>query len=64
LGAEIMLRDATRVHPFLLSAVARRRVTDSIDGFRALRIEVLRDPRLDPTPPWLPPSAAAGCPDS
>jgi hypothetical protein len=61
LGAEIMLRDATRVHPFLLSAVARRRVTDS---FRALRIEVLRDPRLDPTPPWLPPSAAAGCPDS
>jgi dolichol-phosphate mannosyltransferase len=44
---------ATRLHPLLFSAVARRRITDSTNGFRALLVEMLRDPRLDLTPPWL-----------
>ena len=37
---------ATRVHPMLLSFVARQRITDSTNGFRALRVDMLRDERL------------------
>ena len=39
-------RIATRVHPTLLSIVARQRITDSTNGFRALRLDMLRDERL------------------
>ena len=46
-------RLATRIHPLLFSLVARRRVTDSTNGFRAIRGRVLRDPRLDLDQPWL-----------
>src|SRR2546423_4677608 len=46
-------RVATRVHPLLFSAVARKRVTDSTNGFRAVRTKVLSDPRLDLDQPWL-----------
>ncbi|MBV8950000.1 MAG: glycosyltransferase family 2 protein [Actinobacteria bacterium] len=44
---------ATRLHPLLFSAVARRRITDSTNGFRAVKVAVLRDPRIDLTPSWL-----------
>jgi dolichol-phosphate mannosyltransferase len=44
---------ATRAHPLLFSLVARRRVTDSTNGFRALRTSVLADPRLRLDQEWL-----------
>lgn len=44
---------ATRLHPLLFSLVAGRRVTESTNGFRALRTRVLADPRLDLSQPWL-----------
>jgi dolichol-phosphate mannosyltransferase len=46
-------RIATRLHPLLFSLVARRRVTDSTNGFRAIHRRVLADPRLDLSPSWL-----------
>jgi dolichol-phosphate mannosyltransferase len=46
-------RIATRVHPILFSLVARRWVTESTNGFRAIRTRVLADPRLDLSAPWL-----------
>jgi dolichol-phosphate mannosyltransferase len=44
---------ATRVHPLLFSLVARRRVTESTNGFRALRTTLLKDPRIDLSQSWL-----------
>jgi dolichol-phosphate mannosyltransferase len=44
---------ATRLHPLLFSLVARRRVTESTNGFRAVRTRVLADPRLDLSQAWL-----------
>ena len=46
-------RVATRVHPLLFSWVAGRRVTESTNGFRAVRTAVLVDPRLDLDQKWL-----------
>jgi len=46
-------RVATRVHPILFSLVARRWVTESTNGFRAIRSRVLADPRLDLSAAWL-----------
>jgi dolichol-phosphate mannosyltransferase len=46
-------RIATRIHPLLFSLVARRRVTESTNGFRAVHRRVLTDPRLDLDQPWL-----------
>lgn len=44
---------ATRVHPLLFSLAARKRVTESTNGFRAVHRRVLTDPRLDLNQPWL-----------
>src|SRR5213083_746982 len=44
---------ATRLHPLLFSLVARRRVTESTNGFRAVRTRVLADPRLNLSQTWL-----------
>ena len=44
---------ATRVHPWLFSLVAGRRVSESTNGFRALRCSVLDDPQLDLDQAWL-----------
>jgi dolichol-phosphate mannosyltransferase len=44
---------ATRIHPLLFSLVAGRRVTESTNGFRAIRRCVLEDPRLDLRQSWL-----------
>jgi dolichol-phosphate mannosyltransferase len=46
-------RIATRVHPLLFSLAARRRVTESTNGFRAVRRQVLTDPRLNLDQRWL-----------
>ena len=44
---------ATRLHPVLFSLAARRRITDSTNGFRAIRTSLLRDERIDLDQPWL-----------
>ena len=41
------------VHPIVFSMAARKRVTDSTNGFRALRTSILRDPRVDWRQAWL-----------
>jgi dolichol-phosphate mannosyltransferase len=46
-------RLATRLHPLLFSLVARRRVTESTNGFRAVHRRVLEDARIDLSQPWL-----------
>ena len=46
-------RVATRLHPLLFSAAARKRVTESTNGFRAIHTTILRDPRLDLNDPRL-----------
>jgi len=46
-------RLATRFHPLLFSLVARRRVTESTNGFRAIHRRVLEDPRIDLSQEWL-----------
>jgi dolichol-phosphate mannosyltransferase len=46
-------RLATRLHPLLFSLAARRRVTESTNGFRAVHRRVLTDARLDLEQPWL-----------
>jgi dolichol-phosphate mannosyltransferase len=44
---------ATRLHPLLFSLIAGTRVTDSTNGFRAVRVDVLRDPGLRLEGSWL-----------
>ena len=45
---------ATRfVHPLLFSLAAGKRVTESTNGFRAIRTSILRDPRIDWHQDWL-----------
>lgn len=44
---------ATRLHPVLFSLAARRRVTDSTNGFRAVRTSLFDDPRIDLDEDWL-----------
>ncbi|MBW2274120.1 MAG: glycosyltransferase family 2 protein [Deltaproteobacteria bacterium] len=44
---------ATRLHPLLFSLVARRWVTESTNGFRAVHRRVLEDERIDLHQAWL-----------
>lgn len=45
---------ATRVvHPALVFAMTRRWLSDTTNGFRAIRLAILDDPRIDLTPEWL-----------
>jgi dolichol-phosphate mannosyltransferase len=44
---------ATRVHPVLFSLAARKYVTESTNGFRAVSRQVLTDPRIDLNQSWL-----------
>jgi dolichol-phosphate mannosyltransferase len=44
---------ATRLHRVLFSLVARRWITESTNGFRAVRTQVLADPRIDLSQDWL-----------
>ncbi|HTL69815.1 MAG TPA: glycosyltransferase family 2 protein [Candidatus Eisenbacteria bacterium] len=46
-------RLATRLHPMLFSLAAGRRITDSTNGFRAMRLSVFDDARIDLDQRWL-----------
>ncbi len=46
-------RVATRLHPLLFSLAARRWVTESTNGFRAVHRRVLEDPRINLDQAWL-----------
>lgn len=41
------------LHPLLFSAFARRRMTDTTNGYRALRLDVLKDDRVNLDQEWL-----------
>lgn len=41
------------VHPLLFSLITRRRITDSTNGFRAFKLSLLDDSRVDLSQPWL-----------
>jgi len=45
---------ATRfIHPWLFSLISGRRITDSTNGYRAVRVSMLDDKRLDLNQEWL-----------
>ncbi len=44
---------ATRVHPLLMSLFTRRRITESTNGFRAVRLNMLAHPRINLQQRWL-----------
>lgn len=44
---------ATRLHPFLVGLFCGKRITESTNGFRAMRLSVLDDPRIDLHQDWL-----------
>jgi dolichol-phosphate mannosyltransferase len=44
---------ATRVHPLVFSLMVGKRLTESTNGFRAFRLRLLDDPRIDLGQPWL-----------
>lgn len=41
------------IHPFLFSLITLRRITDSTNGFRAIRVSVFQDKRIDIDQSWL-----------
>jgi dolichol-phosphate mannosyltransferase len=44
---------ATRLHPLLMSLATRKWVTESTNGFRAFRVSLLRDGRMNWRQAWL-----------
>lgn len=44
---------ATRLHPFLVGLFSGRSITESTNGFRAMKVSVLQDRRLDLAQSWL-----------
>lgn len=46
-------RFATRLHPWLVSRFVGKRLTESTNGFRAIRLSVLDDPRIRLDQRWL-----------
>jgi dolichol-phosphate mannosyltransferase len=44
---------ATRLHPFLVGFFCGKRVTESSNGYRAMKVSVLHDPRIDLQQRWL-----------
>jgi len=44
---------ATRLHPWLMSRFAGKRLTESTNGFRALKLSLLDDGRIDLDQRWL-----------
>ena len=44
---------ATRLHPFLLSLFTGQKITDSTNGFRAIRLAMLKDERINLDQGWL-----------
>jgi len=44
---------ATRLHPFLVGLFCGKKITESTNGFRAMRLSVLEDQRIDLYQSWL-----------
>jgi len=44
---------ATRMHPMLMSLITGKKVTDSTNGFRAMRLSIFDNPAIDMDQPWL-----------
>ncbi|MGE0267952.1 MAG: glycosyltransferase family 2 protein [Candidatus Omnitrophota bacterium] len=44
---------ATRMHPLLMSAITGTKVTDSTNGFRAMRLSIFDDPGINMDQAWL-----------
>jgi dolichol-phosphate mannosyltransferase len=44
---------ATRLHPFLVGLLTGRRITESTNGYRAIKASVLADPRINLCQAWL-----------
>ena len=44
---------ATRMHPFLMSLATRRKLTDTTNGFRAFRLSIFDDERMNIDQEWL-----------
>ena len=44
---------ATRLHPFLVGLFTGRRITESTNGYRAIKTSVLADPRINLGQTWL-----------
>lgn len=44
---------ATRLHPWLMSLITRKKLTETTNGFRAIRLACLDDPRIDLDQAWL-----------
>ena len=44
---------ATRLHPWLISRLVGKRITESTNGFRALKLSLLDDPRINLHQRWL-----------
>jgi dolichol-phosphate mannosyltransferase len=44
---------ATRLHPLLVSLFSGRKITESTNGYRAVKVSVLSDPRMNLYQAWL-----------
>ena len=44
---------ATRLHPWLMSRICSKRLTETTNGFRAIRLSCLDDPRVRLDQHWL-----------
>ena len=44
---------ATRVHPWLMSLITGHRITDSTNGFRAFRLSIFNNLKINIDQPWL-----------
>jgi dolichol-phosphate mannosyltransferase len=44
---------ATRLHPWLMSFLTRKKLTETTNGFRAIRLTCLDDPRINLDQAWL-----------
>lgn len=44
---------ATRLHPWVFTVLTGRTVTDTTNGFRAIRVKMLDDPRINLNQEWL-----------
>jgi dolichol-phosphate mannosyltransferase len=44
---------ATRLHPLLVSMFCSKRISESSNGYRAIRVSILTDPRIDLYQKWL-----------
>jgi dolichol-phosphate mannosyltransferase len=54
-GGEMPLyrKFATRLHPRLVGFFCRKKITESTNGFRAIKVSVLSDPKLNLNQSWL-----------